>query len=215
MILLLGIACTGADPGFGGGGTHVDPPVDTGPFSTDDTGDSGPDTGRDTGPDTGRDTGPDTAADTSEPRVPGGDDCKIEVGEVACDLVLVDASGASWSLWDQYGEPIALVMGHQYDQHFTSAAGWIQEVSDDRSTAVGSVMIEDFNYLPADDEDAKGWGDLYGIELSLADPDGAAKAGGWYGTQTVTWLIDEDMVLRSKTVGFIGQSQLDDKIKDL
>ncbi len=215
MILFLSIACTGPDAGFGRGGTHVDPPQDTSPNTDDTASDSGPDTGEDTGPDTGKDTGPDTGKDTSEPRVPGGDDCKISLGAVACDLVLIDAKGQSWSLWDQYGDPIALVLGHQYDQSFTSASVWLQDVSDARSTPIGSVMIEDMNFSAADEADAQGWGELYGIDLALADPEAKAEEGGWFGSQTVTYVIDADMVIRSKTLGFIGEAELNDKLKAL
>lgn len=216
MLLLIAAACNGGNPGFSGGGTYVAPPEDTGPDKTEDSGDTGPDTGdTDTGPDTGKDSdsGGDSTPDSDEPRVPGGDDCGFGLGQVACELLLVDKSGTPWSLWDQYGDPIGLVIGNEYDQHFASASVWIKDVGG--GVAVGTVMVHDINLSDATSDDADRWSTTYGHSLSLADPNGSAEDLGWFSSQTTTVVIDEDMVIRSIIYGYVGEDQLDDKLKDL
>ncbi len=218
MLILALLACTGEDDPFGSGGTHIDPPVDTG--DTEDTGDTGDtaDTG-DTGPDTGdtddtEETG--ETGETGDTGIPGGDDCGTGAGDVACNLTLTDQSGSEWQLWSLYGTgPVAIVIGNGWDSHFVGAAGWLQDVGEARGATVAMAMMEDQNQVTATQSSAQAWASAYGLDTVLYDPDDVITDDGWASGTTKTYILNSDLEIQSIITGFVGESQLDDKLKAL
>ena len=89
--LALGAGCDPRDPALGGGGT---PNEHTGPGNVVDPDTSEPDSGED------------SAVDTASLEGTG-----YQAGDVAFDLQGLTDHGAAWSLYEQAGDPIVLVVG--------------------------------------------------------------------------------------------------------
>jgi hypothetical protein len=208
--LLTLIACF-TDPGFTGGGSHTEFPQDTGD-PPDDTGDV---TDTSDTQDTTDTTDTTETGDTGDIVVPGSDDCGYGLNQVACDLILEDQSGATFRLYEAYPGQVVLVFGHAYDGNMIQIAGFADSVGDKRDADAVMVLANDPDLQNADQSDAADFATATGADTVLHSMTSATKSAWMFGQDTTTYVIDADMVIRWVGYGYVGESQLDAKVKDL
>jgi len=221
MWILALAACTSDLDPFGSGGTTFVPPEDTGDTETDDTGDSGDtsdtwDTSdtSDTS-DTWDTSDTSETGDTGDTGIPGGEDCAMTAGEIACNLTLMDQAGNPWMLWNLYESgPVVVIIGNEWDSSFKGASAWLQSVGDNRGATVAMAMSQDINYNAANMDAASKHAATYSLNTVLWDPEGD-RLDGWFSTTTKTYLMDSDLRIDTIITGFVAEEQLDDKLKAL
>jgi hypothetical protein len=207
-------ACGQDGPGFGPGGSSHDDSKIPDPVDTDqDTGsDSTVDSFTD---DTADDTGDTTQViDTSPPFDGEG----YDRGDVAYNLVAPDHHGGEWRLYQQAGRPVVVVLGYAQSYTFQDICSWLPEIEAEFSsyhlqTAV--MLYLDPTGVDADQEDAIGWAEYYGLSWVLYDPDHDVRGSWSTATQVKTFLIDGDMVIQWNNSESTSQEQLRQEIGDL
>ncbi len=211
MTALLLLACT--DPGstFGVGGSWSPHPADTSPPKIEDTGDTS-----ETG-DTDTDTS--ETADTSDSGensgIPGSEDCGTGLNKVACNLTGQAQSGQDWELWNHYPATFAVVIGHAYDQQFITISAYLQGAADARGAIPVAVVLDNLNQVPAEQQDAGEWAAAHGLDTVLWDNSGDIRSTWAFTSNTVTYVIDEEMTIRWIGYGYVDEDQLDNKLKNL
>lgn len=176
MTLLLLLACVASDGGiFWGGGK----PGGSGTSVEDDTAE--PD---DSGDDSGGETG-------QAPLECTGD----AAGDVICDLEGEDQAGEDWSLHDQLGQPVLLMVGHLDLASMVYSVEAIAEV--EKQAEVLSVLLvgRDEYSAAADAEDAARWARELDADVVLTDPyDLLIDEWSDYNPPK-TYIIDETMTV--------------------
>ena len=220
-LLLLSLACLPerAQP-FGAGGERITPTGGGGDADTDtdadadtDTGDTAV-TGGDADTDADADSDTDTDADTDT--IPGGDDCAVGLGQIACDLPATDQGGAPWSLWDTYGSgPMVIAVGHAYDSDLQEISAWMTETTSGRDAGAAVVLVNGPLTSPATGADATDWADVYGVSPVLYGMSATDRSAWLIGEQTATYVLDKDLRITWIGYGYVGQEKLDDKLKTL
>ena len=213
-------ACGGAsNTGFGGGGNHVDPVQDTGPWETSettDTTDTTDTTGDTTDTSTTGETGTtDSATDTATGPVIEG--TGYDRGDVAYDLVAPDQNEVEWSLHSHYGGVVLLVIGDGYDPLFTDISKYLGEMETKYGIETAALLLSDPHEAAADVEDAVLWADTYHVPTVLFDPSaGRDLQMEWAPiVRPLLLLIDDEMVIAWKNTGSTSQTQIEEKIEDL
>ncbi len=212
---LVFIACQqDDDPGFGGTGSSVTPPVyDTSSWGSDDTGDtaSSDDTvwSDDTG-DTG-DTG--DTSDTGDTGL-GITGTGYSVGDVAYNFTAKDQNGDDWTLYDHYGEIIVLGFGNANDGGFqTTSESFLELESEFSSQGVTFALglERDANDQSPDSADAADWASAYGVSTVLvADSD---IQNDWAINETTTiYVIDQEMTIYWVNIGAGYSSEIENKL---
>lgn len=217
MAVALGaFACAGSEDEstFGGGGGRSDyvPPAgeDGGTGGTggeDDGGGAGQDGGGGAGGDGSGSSGggDDDGGGTGEPEIVG---TGYAAGDTAYDLEGTDGSGSPWSLHDQLGTPVVLIVGNAYNAQVTDMLDYMASLDADARPVFFAKYDE--NMELADAADAARWQSTYGI-TAIVQP-GATDFTTW-GTASPPrlYVIDEGMVIRWVNSGFTSQSELESK----
>lgn len=189
--LLLLSACAAPDDPFGYNVTTDNPSLETGASSS--TGDDDNDTATGDDGDTG------SIDDSGPPDTGTG----YDVGDTAYDLTATAQSGRPWSLYDQFGTPVILLLGHaDVGAAMTEPLGYLDAVASDTGALSVVVLGRDEHSTVADTDDAQRYASLYGVDVVLTDPNliplnewGAASA-----PRAV--LIDEGLTIQWAAVGF-------------
>lgn len=187
---MVALGCAGDGPGWGLGGQHN--PLPGG--QPDDSGEPG-------GDDTAQD---DTAQGSGDSADSFGADCALALGATACDLNLSDGAGQPWSLWEQRGAPVLLVVGHAWDGAMQLNSAALPDVLDGRTLTAAPVLLDNLYLQSATAADAAAWAQQYNLELALADTGGEARAGWMQTSQAQTWLLDAAL-----TVVWVGYGPWD------
>ena len=156
--LLLG-ACAEPDDPFGYNVTTNNPSLEQGPSVSTGDGDDSSEVGDDTG---GSGDGGDGLPDTGT---------GYNVGDTAFNLTATSQTGLSWSLYDQLGTPVILLLGHaDVGAAMTDPLGYLDDVATD--TGALSVVVLGRNEFStvADVDDAQRYASLYGVDVVLTDP---------------------------------------------
>ncbi|MFT5584107.1 MAG: hypothetical protein ACI9VR_001692 [Cognaticolwellia sp.] len=221
-LLLLSLAClTEREQPFGAGGEQITPGGGGGDADTDADGDADTDTGdtADTGggdADTDADADTDTDTDADTDTIPGGDDCAVGLGQIACDLPATDQTGAPWTLWSTYGSgPMVISVGHAYDADLQQISEWMSETTSARGAGGAVVLINGPLTTPASAVDATDWSESYGVSPVLYGLSAADRSAWLIGEQTATYVLDKDLRISWVGYGYVGQEKLDDKLKAL
>lgn len=220
-LILLSLAClTERAQPFGAGGERIEPTNSGGDADTDtdadadtDTGETG-DSGGDADTDADSDSDTDTDADTDV--IPGGEDCAVGLGQIACDVPLLDQTGTPWTLWEQYGNgPIVLSVGHAYDGDLQQISGWISSTAAARSANAAVILVNGPLTTPATQEEAADWASTYSVSPTLYGLSATDRSTWMIGEQSATYVLDADLRITWIGYGYVGQEKLDDKLKDL
>lgn len=174
----------GGKPGGGGGGLFDDTGDDGDSGDTADSGDSG-------------DTGPVDIDCTGDAE-----------GDVICDLVAEDASGAPWSLHAQLGQPVLLIVGHMDLASTVYTVEAIAEV--EKSADILSVLLigRDEYSTAADADDAARWLDALDADVVLLDPlDVLVDEWSDYSPPK-TYVIDQTMTIDGVWYGNVEAAAL-------
>ena len=155
------------------------------------------------------------SAPPEEPNPITWSSCSYLENDHPCDLVLVEASGQPWQLYEHFGSIIVLDFSTEWCGYCQVAASKLEEISADyagRDVVFVTVLIEDVNYAPADLDLANRWKDYFGLtgpvlvgdrsllDAAPLDPEGLE---GWPVTGFPNFFfIDREMVLRSKLGGW-------------
>jgi peroxiredoxin len=98
-------------------------------------------------------------------------------GDVAPDFRLVDQHGDEVALWQFYGNVVLLDLSTMWCAPCQELAGVAQTTSDDyadQGFVYVTILSQDFEGNPPDDEDLNAWADTFGIALPvLSDADAA------------------------------------------
>ncbi|MEC7949333.1 MAG: hypothetical protein VX265_17325 [Myxococcota bacterium] len=213
-VALGALACSGSekDDAFGGGGGRSDYviPGGTGGDAGDsagggNSGGGGGDAGSgDAGG--GSAGGTDGGSDSGEPALVG---TGYGEGDTAYDLVGTDGNGGPWSLHDQLGTPVVLIVGNAYNAQVTDMLDYMSSL--DANARPVFFAKYDENTENADEADASRWQSSYGI-TAIVQP-GAADFTTW-GTASPPrlYVIDAAMTIQWVNSGFTSQSQLETKL---
>ena len=173
----LALGLGGCDPGAGvwgkGGSAGGDP-------------DPGTTTGRD-------DDTADTAADDSATGSKEG--TGYEAGDTAYDLQGEDQDGQDWSLWDQAGHPVVLVVGDLDFVTTTDTLGNLGALSTPDLVTVALIGRNAYS-TAATDADADALADTYDLSAVLLDPDGGTLQTWSDHNPPKTYVIGPDLVIR-------------------
>ena len=141
--------------------------------------------------------------------------CSYLENDHPCDLVLAEASGQPWQLYEHFGSIIVLDFSTEWCGYCQIAASTIESIADDytdRDVIFVTVLIEDMYGVPADVALAEKWkenfeltgpvlaGDRSLLDLPSFDPEG--KSGWPVGGFPNFFFIDRDMKLRGKLGGW-------------
>lgn len=218
-LILLSLAClTERAQPFGAGGERIEPTNSGGDADTDTDADGDTDTGEtgDSGGDADTDADSDTDTDADTDVIPGGEDCAVGLGQIACDLPLVDENGTPWTLWDQYGTgPVVLSVGHAYDGDLQQISAWISETASDRSASAAVILVNGPLTTRATQDEAADWARTYGVSPTLHAMSTTDRSSWMLGEQTATYVLDADLRISWIGYGYVGQEKLDDKLKAL
>lgn len=213
---LVVVACTSkADDEFGNidGQPYEPPPEDTSEpdpvVDTADTADTA-DTGLDTA-----DTG-DAALDTADTADTGGgttgpiEGSGYDVGDTAYNLETYDQNDNLWSLYNQKGKVVVLVLGDYLDGTFTYMADYLSEV--DASYGVGVKIVAGLAYgadtAIADQADAAAIADTYDLSTVLY-LDNPKDQVNWASARPVVYVIDKEMVIQHVAYGIVDQEDIE------
>ena len=143
----------------------------------------------------------DTAADTTPTAPDTG--TGYAVGDVAHDLVATAQSGQPWSLYDQVGTPLILLMGHlDVGAAMTVPLGYLDAVARDAGAVSVVVLGRDATSTVATTDDAAQLAAQYGVDVVLTDPN-MAPLGPWDAASAPrAYVIGGDVVIRWTEVGF-------------
>lgn len=201
MILLLSACSRDTSSGWGDG---------TGSVNTDFSDNSGAGSGAGGGS-TGSDTGgestdtADTGSGDSGTDTPGGDPPEegtgYGVGDTAHNLQGTSHTGAPWSLYDQLGSPVVLLVGHlDLGSSMSGPMGFLAEASGGAIDAaiIGRNAISTASSV----EDAAAAASEYGVSTVLFDPSFVTVDQWSDGAAPKAYVIDEDLIIR--WVGFGG-----------
>ena len=214
-LLCVGVfACGGTEDtsSFGGGGGHGD----YSPSGGDDGSGSGSADGAGSGGGAGGDAGGGSGSDGSADGDGGSDSGAPEIvgtgygeGDTAYDLEGTDGTGSPWSLHDQLGRSVVLVVGNAYNAQVTDMLDYMGSL--DSGAQVVFFARYDENTEPADTADATRWQSTYGV-TAIIQP-GATDFTTW-GTASPPrlYVIDEAMVIQWVNSGFTSQSELESKL---
>ena len=218
-LLLLSLACMPErEQPFGAGGDRISPSSGSGDADTDADGDADTDTGDtdDSGGDADTDADADSDTDTdADSDIPGGDDCAIGLGQIACDLPATDQTGAPWTLWSTYGTPMVISVGHAYDSDLQQSSEWMAETTGARGAGAAVILVNGPLTTPASGVDATEWATTYGISPVLFGMSATDRSAWMIGEQTATYVLDKDLRITWIGYGYVGQEKLDDKLKAL
>ncbi len=210
LTVLLTACGSGDDSPFGGsGGSNTAPPEDDGTTTTGDTGAS----------DGGSVDGGTSDGGASDGGGDGGggdtgfviEGTGYSAGDVAYDLSGTSNSG-SFSLHDYYGSPVLLVVGNMDDTGYQSMMSWLGAID---NVVTVALVNRDESSSPADTADASGWVSTYGVDHVVIDPTGELVSTWAERNPPKTYLIDAEMVIYWTYFGTVGQSQVEDKIRDM
>ncbi|MFT5683073.1 MAG: hypothetical protein ACI8RZ_004000 [Myxococcota bacterium] len=200
MMTLLLLAACNPDPSSWGYGDNNSINTDFNsdpPASDTDTGDTGTgDTGADTGTDTGKDSGEDSGSGT-----PPKDGTGYGVGDTAYNLQGASHTGIPWSLYDRFGSPVVLLVGHMdLGTVMTDPMGLLSTAGDGATTValVGRSEIS----APATIDDASRYASKYGLSAVLYDPSYADVDLWSESAAPKAYVIDSELVIQ--WVGFGG-----------
>lgn len=208
------LACGGAEDtsSFGGGGGHGDStPSGGGEGSTGD-GEDGAGSGAGGGGDAGGGSGSDGSADgdggsdSGEPEIVG---TGYGEGDTAYDLEGTDGTGSPWSLHEQLGRPVVLVVGNAYNAQVTDMLDYMGSL--DSGAQVVFFARYDENTEPADAADAARWQSTYGV-TAIIQPDAADFTTWGTASPPRLYVIDAGMVIQWVNSGFTSQSELESKL---
>lgn len=190
MTPLLLLACVASDGGTfwgggkgGGSGTSVED--DTG--EPDDSGGSG-----------------DSGETGQAPLECTGD----AAGDVICDLEGEDQTGQDWSLHDQLGQPVLLMVGHMDLASMIYSVEAIAEV--EKQTEVLSVLLvgRDEYSTAADADDAARWASELDADVVLTDPYDLLIDEWSDYSPPKTYIIDETMTVVEVWFGNVESAAL-------
>jgi hypothetical protein len=207
-LLLAGTACKKDDgTTFGFGGNPV--PFDTAYYYSSDEGDEGS-TDSSSSSDSGGGSGSSDTSDTGEFTIQG---TGYSSGDTAYDLQGVDQNGYPWSLHDQYGSPVVLIVGHMYeDDSFHRMMQYLSSVSGVQTVALVGYTAD---LAVASTADASTYAGQYGLSTVMADPS-LSNVNVWSSyNPPKLYLIDDEMEISWTNAGFTAQSQLESKIDQL
>ena len=218
-LLLLSLACMPErEQPFGAGGDRISPSgggdadTDTDADADTESGETG-DSGGDADTDADADSDTDTDADTD--LIPGGEDCAVGLGQIACDLPLTDQTGTPWTLWGQYGSgPVVLSVGHAYDGDLQQISDWVSSTASARGASAAVVLVNGPLTTPATQDDASTWSSTYGVP-TLFGISASDRSAWMIGEQSATYVLDKDLRITWIGYGYVGQEKLDDKLKAL
>lgn len=144
--------------------------------------------------------------------------CSYLENDHPCDLVLVEASGQPWQLYEHFGSIIVLDFSTEWCGYCQVAASELESIASDyadRDVIFVTILIEDGSGAPADVLLAEKWKDYFGItgpvlagdrsllDAAPLDPEGLE---GWPVSGFPNFFfIDRDMKLRSKLGGWSEQ----------
>ena len=165
-----GETSTGGDSGDGGDSTVV---VDTG-----DTGDTG---------------APDTRGE------PPTDGTGYDVGDTAYNLSGTSGAGTPWSLYDQFGSPVVLIVGHM--DLGTTMNNAMEAVGDSSGAVTAAVVGRSETSVPATADDAMRYSSEFGISNVLYDPNSSLVEPWSSYAPPKAYVIDEQLIIRWTGVG--------------
>jgi thiol-disulfide isomerase/thioredoxin len=141
--------------------------------------------------------------------------CSYLENDHPCDLVLAEASGQPWQLYEHFGSIIVLDFSTEWCGYCQVAGSVIESIADDyadRGVIFVTILIEDMYGEPADVALAEKWkehfeltgpvlaGDRSLLDAAPLDPEGVE---GWpVGGFPNFFFIDRDMRLRAKVGGW-------------
>jgi hypothetical protein len=130
----------------------------------------------------------------------------------------MDHTGMPWSLHDQYGSIVVLLVGDLYDARTRDTLEAMTETSGDHSGVrfigfIGQTEAEE----PCDMDCASATAATYGTSPVLWDPGaGLPVYGEWaQGNAPRMYIIDQEMEIQWVNFGSTPASQLDDKLDGL
>ena len=212
LLCVCALACGGGDDesAFSGGGGHGNY-TGGGDGGSSDGGSSGggsADGGGDAGSGSGDDAGTDDSggSDTGAPAIVG---TGYGEGDTAYDLEGTDGTGSAWSLHEQLGRPVVLVVGNAYNAQVTDMLDYMDSL--DSNARVVFFARYDENTEPADEADAARWQSTYGI-TAIVQPDAADFTTWGSASPPRLYVIDEGMVIQWVNSGFTSQSELESKL---
>ena len=187
--LALGAGCDPRDPALGGGGT---PNEHTGPGNVVDPDTSEPDSGED------------SAVDTASLEGTG-----YQAGDVAFDLQGVTDHGGAWSLYEQAGDPIVLVVGDMDNSAMVQTLSALPDVDEAWPHALMVAMVGRDEYsVAADAADGARWRLDYGLEVVLIDPSVSDMSLWSDNNPPKTYVIGPDLVIDWVAYGIAGADQI-------
>lgn len=211
LLVSVALGCNRDDGStFGFGGNPV--PFDTAYYIDDsDDGSSGSaDTSGGVDTNGGSGSGKNETGDTGEFTIVG---TGYSTGDTAYNLQGVDQNGYPWSLHEQYGSPVVLILGHMYENDsFHRMMEYLGSISGAQSVAMVGYTA-DLNI--AGQTDAASYASEYGVGTVMTDAS-LSNINTWTSySPPKLFLIDSEMVISWTNSGFTAQSQLQSKIDSL